>query len=435
MNDAGFDTVVFERHAKVGGIWNIDAPGTPMYRSAHFISSSTHWASHFSGFPFPTGTPPYPSYAQVQAYLEAFAIKENLLPLVEFDTEVRQAPPPRRKGGWHIVTNKSTGTYDALVVCSGMLWDINQPKFNGDFAGVVRHSQTYHSAEEFAGKRVLIVGCGNSGADIACDAARTADAAFLSVRRGYWFLPKFIMGHPTDVFFSDRSLMPTWLSPPDMGRFLESVAGNPSLFGLPEPDHPPLASHPIMSSDVLHHLGHGRLAARGDVERVDKHNVQFKCGEVEHIDEIICATGYRASVPFLPEGLLDYRSRSRPALKVAAFHPSEHDLYFSGMIETNGGVFGLFDRVAAILAKVIQARSQGTLSDAEAKELIEAAHGKTLTEGKITSARHVGYVDTANLVAGLNHLGIALDRHVVRISSEHSLHQPAESSTAKQSPD
>ena len=70
------------------------------------------------------------------------------------------------------------------------------------FAGEARHSVTHRSADAFNGRRVLIVGAGNSGVDIACDAARSAQAAFLSVRRGYRFVPKHVFGVPTDLFFS-----------------------------------------------------------------------------------------------------------------------------------------------------------------------------------------------------------------------------------------
>ena len=85
------------------------------------------------------------------------------------------------------------------------------PSYPGLFAGEMRHTQTYRSAEEFRGKRVLIIGAGNSGADIACDAARTAARAFLSVRRGYHFVPKHIFGKPADVFAAETPSMPRWL--------------------------------------------------------------------------------------------------------------------------------------------------------------------------------------------------------------------------------
>src|SRR5438445_48181 len=79
-------------------------------------------------------------------------------------------------------------------------WDPNMPEIKGTFSGEIRHSVTYKSAGEFAGKRVMIVGAGNSGADIACDAASNAKQAFISMRRGYHFIPKHVFGMPADEF-------------------------------------------------------------------------------------------------------------------------------------------------------------------------------------------------------------------------------------------
>lgn len=400
---AGYDVVVFERNAGVGGIWDIDAPGSPMYRSAHFISSCSQWTSHFSGHPFPDGTPAYPSQRQVHDYLVSFADKEGLTPLIRFNTGVTLATPDQN-GGWNVSTADYVEAFDAIIVCTGTLWDATLPDLQGTFTGVIRHSQTYRDPEEFKNKKVLILGAGNSGVDIACDAARTADRAFLSLRRGYWFLPKFIMGRPTDAFFRDSASMPDWLSPPDFESFLTAISGDPALFGLPKPDHAPLSSHPIMNSEVLQHLGHGRLAARGDIAHMDANKVTFASGEVEDIDEIICATGYRASVPFLPAGLLDYRGGSRPRLKATAFHPTAQNLYFNGMIETNGGVFGLFDRLGSVISRLIGMKASGALNEVTFQQLTDEADSLSNTKGKISSSRHLGYVDTRNFLTALDHL-------------------------------
>ena len=137
----------------------------------------------------------------------------------------------------------------------------------------MRHTQTYRSSEELRGKRVLIIGAGNSGADIACDAARTAARAFLSVRRGYHFIPKHIFGKPADVFAAESPPMPRWLEQRVFGVLLRLLNGDLSRLGLPRPDHRIFETHPILNTQVLHFLSHGDLeghARRRAVRREDR---------------------------------------------------------------------------------------------------------------------------------------------------------------------
>ena len=131
------------------------------------------------------------------------------------------------------------------------------------FRGEIRHSSTYRDPDEFRGRRVLVVGGGNSGVDIACDAALFASQAYLSVRRGYRYIPKHIGGVPTDALLAGVVAPPAGVSlPTDQTKFLDQLVGDLTRYGLPAPDHELLASHPIMNTQVLHHLGHGDLIAR-----------------------------------------------------------------------------------------------------------------------------------------------------------------------------
>ena len=183
-----------ERHTAVGGLWDIDNPGTPLYESAHFISSRT--MSAFSGYPMPDDYPDYPNHRQILAYLRGFADAYDLTDSIEFGVEVT-AIEPTADGRWRVLRSDGTASeHDQVVAASGVQWDPIVPELPDGYTGEVRHSVTYRSAEELKGRRVLVVGAGNSGCDIACDAARSADHAVLSVRRGYWFIPKHVFGIP-----------------------------------------------------------------------------------------------------------------------------------------------------------------------------------------------------------------------------------------------
>src|SRR5207237_1131836 len=155
--------------------------------------------------------------------------------------------------------------YAGIICANGVTWHPNQPQYPGleRFTGEARHSVTYRSSQEFSGKRVLIVGAGNSGADIACDAARSASKTFLSMRRGYRVVPKTIFGVPTDLFDYEQILPPKGVVVPDNPTALiDALVGDLTRFGLPKPDHDVLASHPIVNTQIIHYFAHGKITPR-----------------------------------------------------------------------------------------------------------------------------------------------------------------------------
>lgn len=393
--EAGIGFDILERHPGIGGIWNPDHPGSPMYRSAHFISSKAAPMSTFKGFPFAESVAVYPSHREVLAYLEGFADRAGLRPHIQLSHNVASAE--RSGDHWRVTLGDGeVRLYSDLVCASGTLWDPNLPELPGAFSGTVRHSVSYRWADELAGKTVLVVGTGNSGVDIACDAARTADRVLLSLRRGYWFVPKFIRGVPADIFFRTPDGLPSWAHPPDAAALLELLVGNPAAYGLPAPDHPPFASHPIMNSEVLHHIGHGRIEPRRQVVACDGREVAFVGGARDRVDEIILATGYRASVPYLAPGILSYGDGNRPDLWLRLFHRRVPNLFGLGFIETNSSVYRLFDLGAELIAKYIAARRAGARGAADLAAAIAGEAEPDLTGGvaRIASARHAGYVDS-----------------------------------------
>ena len=348
----GLEFDVFERHSDVGGIWDPNNPGSPMYESAHFISSKTH--SYYSDFPMPDEYPDYPSNKQILAYMRSFAATFGLYDHITFNTEVLETAFEDS----HWTVRLSTGEqrkYRWLICVTGTTWHPKLPDWaNGDFEGEVRHANSYQRMDEFRNKRVLVVGAGNSGCDIACDAALAADNAFISVRRGYHFVPKHIMGKPADVFGDQGPKLPLWLNQKIFGALLHFLNGDLRRFGLPKPDHKVYESHPIMNTQLLHYLGHGDITAKGDVSHLSGHEVVFKDGSREAIDLVLCATGYDWKVPYVDTAHFSWKG-GRPENYLHMFSQSNPQLYSLGFTETNGGIYKLFDDMADMIGRAILA--------------------------------------------------------------------------------
>ena len=145
---------------------------------------------------------------------------------------------------------------------------------------------------------------------------------FLSVRRGYHFIPKHIIGMPSDVFASQGPSLPHWLEVRVFGVMLRMISTVIlRRFGLPKPDHRIFESHPLMNTQILHYLGHGDCIAKPDVERFDGDHVVFVDGTREQIDLVITATGYQHAIPFLNPGALSVKG-GRPDLYLGIFSRS-----------------------------------------------------------------------------------------------------------------
>lgn len=336
----------FERHSDVGGIWDMSNPGSPIYESAHFISSRD--LSGFIGFPMPKSFPDYPTNRQILSYVRSYARAFGLREAIRFNTAVSDVRK-QADGKWLVTLGDgSRRRYHAVICATGCNWDANMPEVKGTFNGEIRHSVTYKSADEFAGKRVMIVGAGNSGADIGCDAATRADKAFISMRRGYHFIPKHLFGLPADQVGESGPQLPMWMARPVMGLLLKMFTGDLTRFGLPKPDHKLFESHPLLNSQLLHNLQHGNIAVKPDIAYYDGDDVVFKDGSREQLDLVIYATGYKWSCKYAAD-YFAWRG-GRPQLYLSMFSRDHRNLFGIGYVETNSSAYKLFDTEAYMIA-------------------------------------------------------------------------------------
>lgn len=334
LDRQGLPFVGFELHGDVGGLWDIANPHSTMYRSAHLISSKRK--TEFAEFPMPGDMAPYPRHDAMKRYFQDYARHFDLVRHYRFGTRVTAVE--RVGTGWKITSEKggaqTEDTFDGVLIASGTLHTPNAPRLPGDFSGRLMHSCDYRDADVFAGQRVLIVGCGNSACDIAVDAVHRARSVDLSVRRGYYFVPKFIAGRPSDTF-GGRLQLPRWLKQRLDAALLRFVVGKPSDYGLPDPDYRMYESHPVMNTLVLNHLGHGDIRPRGAITQVNGSTVTFADGAAADYDLILQATGYRLDYPFIDRQLLNWQGDA-PRLFLNIFHPEYDNLFMLGMVEAAG---------------------------------------------------------------------------------------------------
>ena len=361
----GLPFVGFERHTDVGGLWDIDNPRSTVYESAHLISSKR--MSEFEEFPMDDSVADYPSHRELRRYFRAFADHFDLRQHYRFGTEVVRAEPV--EGGWRVdfrpvgaegPERNESAVFRGLLVANGTLSEPNVPTWPGDFEGQLLHSAAYKGAELFEGRRVLIVGAGNSGCDLAVDAVHRAQRVDLSVRRGYHFVPKYVFGRPADSV-GGKIQLPRFLKQRIDGFLLKWFTGDAERLGFPKPDHALYESHPIVNSLILYHLGHGDLTIQPDLERFEGDEVVFVDGTRRVYDLVLLATGYKLHYPFLDRGQLNWRGAA-PHLYLNCFHPERDDLFVMGMVEAAGlGWQGRYEQ-AELVARYLRGLVDGSKS-------------------------------------------------------------------------
>lgn len=368
----------YEASSGVGGLWDIDNPRSTMYESAHLISSRT--TTEFAEFPL-RSTVDYPGHRALRQYFEDYAEHFDLTDLFRFDTTVTRLEP--RDGGWDLTSTgpegEQTGWYAGVVLANGTLARPNIPTFRGSFSGELMHTSAYRTADQLTGRRVLLIGAGNSGCDIAVDAVHHAASVDMSVRRGYYFVPRYLFGRPSDTLNQGRPL-PARIKQAVDSRVLRAFTGDPVRFGFPKPEYRIYESHPIVNTMVLNHLGQGDLRIRPDIDRFDGSTVRFRDGTADDYDLVLLATGYALDYPFVDRRHLQWQGAA-PRLFLNIFPASFNGLFVMGMIEASGiGWQGRYEQ-ADLLATYLDAVEHDAANAARFRARVTTQPWPDLTGG------------------------------------------------------
>jgi cation diffusion facilitator CzcD-associated flavoprotein CzcO len=424
LRDHGLTVDVVEREDDLGGNWNFGKPNSRVYESTHMISSKPF--TQFPDFPMPDRYPDYLHHSQVLAYLRRYAEHFGLLDVIEFGTSVERCVP-RPGGGWEVELHHAadagppaaadgsdrTGTevevrhYRDLVVANGHNWDPKLPTYPGQdgFGGELLHSARYKSADQLAGKRVVVVGAGNTGCDVIVEAAQRADVAYHSTRRAYWYAPKYALGRPadqvSDLVFALK--LPTRVTQSLFELTAKLVVGRYERLGLPTPDHRFLETHPIVNQQLLYYVGHGAITPKPDIDRFEGREVVFTDGSRVEADLVVFATGYRIRFPFLDRSALDWQD-GRPVLYRNVFHPGRDDLFVAGLIQPDSGQFCLVHWQTVAIARFLELRTHDRRG-ADAFLARARDHLEDRSDGGVRyleSTRHLVEVEHADYVADLD---------------------------------
>lgn len=321
----------YESSHDIGGLWDIKNPTSTIYESAHLISSKK--MTEFVEFPMDESYPDYPNHKKIKKYFDDYAKHFNLYSKFKFNSTITNIEKKLDK--WEIEINgKEIKIYDGVIIANGTLAKPNIPLFKGTFSGEILHSSIYKSPEIFKNKNVLLVGAGNSGCDIAVDAIGFAKSIDLSVRRGYHFIPKYIMGKPADTF-GGLIQKPIRLKQLLDSFILKIFTGDPSRFGFPKPDHLIYQTHPVVNSLILHHLGHGDVSIKKPIQRFEDKKVFFTDGSFKEYDLILLCTGYKLNYSFINPHELNWVNNA-PKLFLNIFHPNSSNIFILGMVEATG---------------------------------------------------------------------------------------------------
>jgi len=336
LQDAGIAFTIFEAGSQPGGLWVYDNDSglSPAYRSLHINSEAR--VSDLAGLPFPADAPLYPDHAEMARYFHRYAQQFDLLKHIRFRTRVARVDP---KGDRFEVTVSSgeTESFDGVVVACGHQSVPRDPPEAKVFAGDYIHAHRYRVPTPYTDKRVLVIGPGNSGVDIAADICSVTSTTVLCARSPVLVMPRMMFGVPNSrtLLKLERPFLPwrarIWIRT----QLTRIFHGRMEQWGFRTPK---TRTHPISHPTLISQIAWGRVRVKPGIESVSGTTVRFVDGSAEEFDSIIAATGYTTALPFLDATISPVTAGGTGVdLYNRILHPAVPGLYFIGFFDVTGG--------------------------------------------------------------------------------------------------
>jgi dimethylaniline monooxygenase (N-oxide forming) len=410
LQERGVAFDCFEAGSGIGGNWRYgnDNEMSSAYESLHINTSRQ--MMEYAAYPMPDSLPDYPDHRQIAQYFDDFVDHFGLREKITFRTEVTKVEPlattsvepVETSGDRYAVTIRrrdggepETRSYRDVIVANGHHWDARwpEPSFPGaeTFPGEQLHAHHYRTSDPLVGKRVLVLGIGNSACDIAVESSRVAASTDLAMRRGAHILPKYLFGRPTDIL-TDSPLVraPLKVQQLVMAGLLRLSQGKVTDYGLPEPDHEVLHAHPTVSQDLLNRLGHGDITVRPNIDRFEGSKVFFTDGRSGEYDVVVYCTGYKVSFPFFTDEVVNAED-NHVDLYRRVVHPDHPGLYFIGLIQPLGAIMPLAEVQAEWVGDLVTGVAE--LPSVAVMRRQIAAYDANLRKRFVASKRHTIEVD------------------------------------------
>ena len=313
LRRAGCTFAIVERERQLAPAWRRH------YERLHLHTVKGHSALPF--MPFAADDPTYVPRARVVSYLEEYARAFELAP--ELGVAVERIEP-RDGGGWRVTTSRGEREHRFVVLATGYNDSPNRPTLAGEaaFAGKILHSADYRSGAPFAGKRVLVVGSGNTGAEIAVDLVENGAAAVeMSVRGPVHVVACDPFGLPAQLLGIATAWIPVAARDPMFSMLVKMTVGDLSRWGLRKPDEGIVAQLersgriPLIDVGTVELVKAGKIVVRPDVKELVAGGARFVDDTAGEYDAIVLATGYRprlsALLPNAGADVLDERGLPR----------------------------------------------------------------------------------------------------------------------------